>query len=267
MHSSLVRVQNVFGFFTSAAFAVAAAIALSVLLIPQSPSASLELKNVQVVKGRPHYYSTKKEEYAHVKFDLDAGIFSQTTAFPNAIKQLTRLVDLTSLFNWNTKQVFLYITASYPSSSPSTIPASESVIWDAIIPADNAPWHQNTYIHPTIKGTKDKKAAKNKKKAGKPYPEGGSPGIIKLESQKPKYQITDIKGRIAERENATLTLHWNVQPYVGALVWDSSVDFGLWKAIKGGKSKAFDFPSLKGSEAVKQADLKTEKGGEGYRLV
>ena len=25
------------------------------------------------VKGRPHYYSTKREEYAHVKFDLDTG--------------------------------------------------------------------------------------------------------------------------------------------------------------------------------------------------
>jgi hypothetical protein len=25
------------------------------------------------VKGRPHYYSYKKEEYAHIKFDLDAG--------------------------------------------------------------------------------------------------------------------------------------------------------------------------------------------------
>ena len=73
MHSSLVRAQTAFGFFTSAAFAVAAAIAVSVLLIPQAPSASLELKNVQVVKGRPHYYSTKREEYAHVKFDLDAG--------------------------------------------------------------------------------------------------------------------------------------------------------------------------------------------------
>jgi hypothetical protein len=77
MHSTLVRVQSVFGFFTSAAFAVAAAIAFSVLLIPQAPSASLELKNVQVVKGRPHYYSTKREEYAHVKFDLDAGTCSQ----------------------------------------------------------------------------------------------------------------------------------------------------------------------------------------------
>ena len=28
------------------------------------------------VKGRPHYHSPKKEEYAHIKFDLDAGEFS-----------------------------------------------------------------------------------------------------------------------------------------------------------------------------------------------
>ena len=48
MHSSLVRIQNVFGFFTSVAFAVAAAIAVSVVLSPQTPSAKLELRNVQV---------------------------------------------------------------------------------------------------------------------------------------------------------------------------------------------------------------------------
>lgn len=29
------------------------------------------------VKGRPHYYSTKKEEYAHIRFDLDAGTLSR----------------------------------------------------------------------------------------------------------------------------------------------------------------------------------------------
>jgi hypothetical protein len=73
MHSALVRLQNVFGFFTTVAFSVAAVIALSSFITPQSPSANIQLRNVQVVKGRPHYYSYKKEEYAHVKFDLDAG--------------------------------------------------------------------------------------------------------------------------------------------------------------------------------------------------
>ncbi|KAK4542307.1 hypothetical protein LTR36_006960 [Oleoguttula mirabilis] len=246
MHNTLTRVQNVFGFFTSVAFAVAAAIAMSVLLSPQTPSASLELRNVQVVKGRPHYYSTKREEYAHVKFDLDA--------------------DLTSLFSWNTKQLFLYITASYPSSDPTIIPPSEAVIWDAIIPSDYAPLHPNTYIHPTSKtAPKPKKSAKGKgkKEVGKPYPAGASPGIVRLDNQKPKYQITDVSGKIAERENATLTLHWNVQPWVGALVWTNTKTVGRWQGLQGGEAK-FAFPPLKGTE-VKKDDLKTETGGERNR--
>ena len=75
MHSTLVRIQNVFGFFTTVAFTVAVVVALSSFVSPQTPSASIQLRNVQVVMGRPHYYSYKKEEYAHVKFDLDAGMF------------------------------------------------------------------------------------------------------------------------------------------------------------------------------------------------
>ena len=48
MHSSLVRLQNVFGFFTTVAFTVAGLIAVSVLFFPQSPSATIEVRNVQV---------------------------------------------------------------------------------------------------------------------------------------------------------------------------------------------------------------------------
>ncbi len=48
MHSSLVRAQNVFGFFTTVAFSLAIFVALSVLYFPQTPSASIELRNVQV---------------------------------------------------------------------------------------------------------------------------------------------------------------------------------------------------------------------------
>ncbi|KAK0857884.1 Signal peptidase complex subunit [Friedmanniomyces endolithicus] len=149
MHNNLTRIQNVFGFFTSVAFAVAAVIAVSVVLSAQSPSASLQLRNVQVVKGRPHYYSTKREEYAHVKFDLDAGIIHPPPLHCPPNHSLIPLhLDLSTLFNWNTKQIFAYITASYPSSDPSTIPRSEAIIWDAVIPATNAPAHPNTYIHP-----------------------------------------------------------------------------------------------------------------------
>lgn len=56
MHSSLVRIQNVFGYFTTVAFAVAAAIAVSVVLSPQTPTAKLELRNVQVYVGRSTHH-------------------------------------------------------------------------------------------------------------------------------------------------------------------------------------------------------------------
>jgi hypothetical protein len=210
------------------------------------------------VKGRPHYYSTKREEYAHVTFDLDA--------------------DLSTLFNWNTKQIFLYITASYPSASPSTIPPSEAVIWDAIIPADDAPAHPNTYVHPDRKAKKAPAGSRNKKRAtkkaakGKPYPAGTKPGILRLASQKPKYQITDVSGKIASRGNATLTLHWNIQPYVGALIWSSNSPITKavawrWSDLVGGQSEVFEFPPLLSAENVKKEDLKTEKGGEAHRLM
>ncbi|KAF2170775.1 hypothetical protein M409DRAFT_35854 [Zasmidium cellare ATCC 36951] len=245
MHSSLVRIQNVFGFFTSVAFAVAAAIAISVILSPQSPSASLELKKVKVAKGRPHYYSTKREEYAHITFTLDA--------------------DLTSLFNWNTKQIFLWVSASYPSPNnhPAT-PPSEAIIWDAIIPHDQAPSHPNTYTHPSPKNSKTK--SKSKRSAqGKAYPEGTQAGIVRLESQKPKYQITDVTGKIAERGNATLTLHWNVQPWVGLLTWTNRETYGRWDWLKGGRTGPFEFPAIKGSETIKKEDLRTATGAEARR--
>lgn len=70
------------------------------------------------VTGRPHYYSSKKDEFAIIKFTLDA--------------------DLSSLFTWNTKQVFVYITAEWPSSSGGANATNQAVIWDSIITSPSA---------------------------------------------------------------------------------------------------------------------------------
>ena len=83
---------------------------------------------VPSVRGRPHYYSSKKEEYAIIKFSLDA--------------------DLSSLFTWNTKQVFVYVTAEWPaaggsSSSSATNATNQAVIWDSIITNPSADHLQN----------------------------------------------------------------------------------------------------------------------------
>ena len=59
-------------------------------------------------------------------------------------------------------------------------------------------------------------------------------------------------------------MHWNVQPWVGALVWTNRQTYGRWSGLKGGSDK-FDFPALKSGDAVKKDDLKTETGAERNR--
>lgn len=48
MHSTVVRAQNVFGFFTTVAFAVAAMIAFTDVITPRTPKASVSMSKVEV---------------------------------------------------------------------------------------------------------------------------------------------------------------------------------------------------------------------------
>lgn len=167
--------------------------------------------------------------------------------------------DLSTLFNWNTKQVFLWVQATYPSNSPST-PPSQAIIWDAILPSTSAPWHQNQYIHPVPGRSRSSTTAHNASDAAAP---GQAIGTLRLKNQRPKYQITDPSGRMTERANATLELGYNVQPWVGALLWTNWNDWGYWKGLRGARSQEWAFPELKGGK--KEADVKTERGGEKNR--
>ena len=137
-------------------------------------------------------------------------------------------------------------------------------MWDAIIPAEHAPWHPNTWIHPTDASTGKKAPRSTKQRPGRAYPADAAPGIVRLAGQKPKYQITDVSGLMAQRGNATLSLRWNVQPWMGALVWTNRRAVGRWAGLAGGEAR-FAFPALKGSETVKKDDLKTETGAERNR--
>jgi len=83
---------------------------------------------------------------------------------------------------------------------------------------------------------------------------------MKVKGQKPKYVITDPTGKLANRTGVQLELGWNIQPWVGAMLWSRDRDIGAWKAMEGGKSDKFDFPPLKGT-----AKVDTARGGESYR--
>lgn len=189
------------------------------------------------VKGRPHYYSSKRDEYAQIRFDLDA--------------------DLTPLFIWNTKQLFVYVYATYSSSDNSNSPSrdSEVIIWDSIIPAAPSPYSWDAvkekvtaflpaFLPTPVTGTAPaKRGKKNTPKKAKAT--STSPGVLRLRGQKSKYQISDITGRLAERQNVTLSVGWNVQPWVGALRWSPWT--GATPRTSGTvlRSEMFDFPALK----------------------
>lgn len=78
-------------------------------------------------------------------------------------------------------------------------------------------------------------------------------GILKLKNQKPKYQITHPSGKVAEVEDVTLKLHYNVQPWVGFLTWDMKERLLLWNPIKGGVSPKFTLPRLKKKDEKKKS--------------
>ena len=288
MHNTLTRIQTSFGYLTSCAFVLALLIsALSLLPIPLPtsispttlpPSASISVRNVQVVRGRPHYYSSKREEYAHIRFDLEA--------------------DLGGLFNWNTKQVFVYVSANYPAEPSGATGLGEdgqegsisrgtgqrmnkAIIWDTIIPAPASEWSfanvKERYFPAAKKGGKaNKKTTAKSKRMTSSTTDLSKPGLLALKNQKPKYQITDPSGVISSRPNATLTLSWNVQPWVGALLWDRGVleekngpegaegSWNLpflrhqWRAGVLPRSERFDFPPIKGAQ--KTSEVVRDKG-------
>jgi signal peptidase complex subunit 3 len=227
MYSSVVRLQNAFGFFTTVAFTVAAIIAASDLLSPRTPSVGvLKTTNVQVVRGRPHYYSSKKEEYAIIKFSLDA--------------------DLSTLFTWNTKQLFVYVTAEWPSAGGSGSgqnASNQAVIWDSIITAPSADHLAN--LGPV--------GMKKLKRSAEGKSIDPSRGKLTLKNQRPKYQITHPSGKVAEQDDVVLRLHYNVQPWVGLLTWNQDVNFWKWETLKNNLSKKFALPAIKKKKEEKKA--------------
>ena len=123
MFSSSQRFQGVFGFFTTVLFGLCAAIALTSYFplkpfsnTPNTNEISISVPKIIVKYSRaPRSYSSKQQEYAHLKFDVEA--------------------DFAPLFHWNTKQIFLYLVASYEGDKYGS---NEITVWDSIIQSKDA---------------------------------------------------------------------------------------------------------------------------------
>lgn len=152
---------------------------------------------------------------------------------------------------------------------------SEAVIWDTIIPATSTPysWQNLKKVYAPEKKKSNSKNRKFDPVARSKSTDLVKPGVLSLKNQKPKYQITDPSGVISERANATLQVGWNVQPWVGALVWDKGFlgdRVGKWGAGGVGSSEVFEFPPLKGTktDVVKNNEgPKTPKVGSASPVV
>ena len=101
----------------------------------------------------------KAKENLKLKFDLDA--------------------DFSPLLNWNTKQIFVYLSAEYPGKRPDIV--NSVTFWDKIITSKEA-------------------------------------SHVKLKNARGSYSVYDV-GKEFPTNNATLKLSWNVQPHVGFLVY------------------------------------------------
>ncbi|KAJ3044493.1 hypothetical protein HDV00_001920 [Rhizophlyctis rosea] len=118
MYNLQQRLNAVFAFSVTVLFSVLAAVALSgyiqlALLPADATSVALAVRNVNLKQGRIGYYYDRNkpiQELGTVTFGLDA--------------------DLTKLFNWNTKQLFVYAVAEYQTPAHNK---NQIVIWDDII--------------------------------------------------------------------------------------------------------------------------------------
>lgn len=128
------------------------------------------IKPLALIRNSFNYGSVnrKPKENSKITFDLDA--------------------DLSPLFNWNTKQVFVYLTAEYPGKSTGSL--NKVTYWDKII--------------------KSKDEAK-----------------LHLANQKSKYSVWDVEKSFRGRD-ATLKLEWNIQPHVGPLIFGETTTTGTF---------------------------------------
>lgn len=138
------------------------------------------------------------------------------------------------------------------------------MIWDTVIEATPSPYswenmkEKATSLLPTsITGSTSAGKRAPKKRSTKPASgkQETAPGVLRLRGQKAKYQISDITGLLAERQNVTLSVGWNVQPWVGALWWSPAS--GGVPRTEGTviRSAAFDFPPLKGKKVEGQESV------------
>lgn len=167
MFSISQRFQHLSSVALSCAFVAIAFIATTSWLQLFNNQAFQIKSNIENIKPRINLVSSRKygassknqKESVRALFDLEA--------------------DLSPLFNYNTKQVFVYLTAEY-NGTKNANSNSKVTFWDSILT--------------------DESMAK-----------------LSLSGEKSKYNVWDLESKLSDKD-LIWKLNWNVQPYVGLLI-------------------------------------------------
>ncbi|KAK6625762.1 hypothetical protein RUM43_006061 [Polyplax serrata] len=157
MHSVLTRGNAIVAYTLSILAVLTFCCFLSTVFIDYRMPASMNAVKV-IVKRVPDYSASReRNDLGFITFDLQT--------------------DLSNLFNWNVKQLFLYMTAEYETASNKL---NQVVLWDKIILR-------------------------------------GENAILDFKNMNTKYYFWDDGNGLKGNKNITLTLSWNIIPNAGIL--------------------------------------------------
>ncbi|XP_075234590.1 signal peptidase complex subunit Spase22-23 [Lycorma delicatula] len=157
MHSVLSRGNAILAYTLSVLTGLTFVCFISTVFIDYRTTATMNTVKV-VVKNVPDYSASReKNDLGFLTFDLQT--------------------DLTHLFNWNVKQLFLYLTAEY--STPKNV-LNQVVLWDKIILR-------------------------------------GENAVLDFKNMNTKYYFWDDGNGLKGNNNVTLSLSWNIIPNAGFL--------------------------------------------------
>lgn len=159
MNTVLSRGNAVFAFTLSILAVMTICCFLSTLLKPYEDTVEVRIQTIDKdVKNVTNFGNNRQvNELGFFKFDLDA--------------------DFSKTFDWNTKEIFLYLTAHYETKQNKV---NQIVLWDYIMLRDGL----------------------NK---------------LRLRNQNNKYYFFDDGAGLSGNQNITLTLSMNIIPNVGIL--------------------------------------------------
>ncbi|KIM69606.1 hypothetical protein SCLCIDRAFT_103113 [Scleroderma citrinum Foug A] len=159
MHSTFSRISNISSFLSTCLMALLVAVAVSSLFLTADPKGKVDIVSLKVYNAKAKRYPFKEQEFGFVKFDIDA--------------------DLQSLFNWNTKQLFVYLEAEYSNVQGVN---NTIVLWDRIV-------RRKEDAHVTVSSGRN------------------------------KYKFKELSESFRNAPSAEFSLKYNVMPYVGLLTY------------------------------------------------